>query len=69
MAIDPRIQELMNAGMQFPSGVTVDMVNRVNSIPAGKEWDDFVAGVKAANNPTTPPALQYIAFQTRNGEE
>ena len=67
--MDPRIQELMDAGMQFPSGVTADMVKRVNSIPAGQPWDDFVAGVKAANTPTTPPALQYIAFQTRNGDE
>jgi hypothetical protein len=67
--MDPRIQELMDAGMQFPSGVTQDMVDRINSIPAGQPWTDFVAGVKAASNPAAPPALQFIAFQTRNGEE
>lgn len=66
--MDPRIQELMDAGMEFPSGVTQEMVDRVNSIPAS-QWDDFVAGVKASNTPSTPPVLQYIAFQTRNGDE
>ena len=67
--MDPRIQQLMDAGMEFPSGVTQEMVDRVNSIPAGLAWDDFLAGVRAANTPSIPPVLQYIAFQTRNGDE
>jgi hypothetical protein len=68
--MDPRIQALMDAGMEFPSGVTQDMIDRVNAIPAA-DWPAFLAGVSIADggNPPSSPVLQYIAFQFRNGQE
>ena len=66
--MDPRIQELIDAGMTFPSGVTDDMIARVNSIP-NDQWAQFVEGVRATSTPDMPVVLQFIAFQTRNARE
>jgi len=70
--MDPRIQQLIDAGMQFPSGVTDDMIERVNSIsndPPEFQWDQFVASVQTACANQEPIVLQFIAFQTRNAVE
>jgi hypothetical protein len=66
--MNPRIQELIAAGMQFPNGVTQDMELRVNSIP-DTEWPQFVEGVRITCTPSTPVVLQYVAFQFRTSHE